>query len=67
MRERLKGPARDSRRRVVFNAVGHVLGRLETPLGLTIYEIGSDYVLGMQRDAEDVEHVVVLRLQKGQR
>ena len=59
-----RAPGDDQPIWTVFNGSGRLLGRLPTPPGLTIYEIGSDYLLGMQRDAEDVERVVVLPLLK---
>lgn len=42
---------------VVFDAEGRVQGRLETPVGLEIYEIGADYILGRSRDSFGVEYV----------
>ena len=41
---------------LVFDAGGEALGRVTTPAGLRIHEIGADYVLGVWRDALDVEH-----------
>ena len=34
----------------VFNPEGHILGFVETPAGLDIYEIGEDYILGLATD-----------------
>lgn len=42
---------------VVFDADGAALGRIETPPGFDVYEIGADYVLGRARDELDVESV----------
>jgi len=42
---------------VVFDRNGVALGRVETPPGLEVYEIGADYILGLARDEFDVEGV----------
>ena len=41
----------------VFDAQGQVLGFVETPADLQIYEIGEDYILGRKRDELGVEYV----------
>lgn len=41
----------------VFGPGGRILGFVETPLGLDVFEIGEDYVLGMAADENDVERV----------
>jgi hypothetical protein len=41
----------------VFDREGRYLGELELPGRLRVFEIGSDYVLGVWRDELDVEHV----------
>jgi len=41
----------------VFDPDGRVLGKVGTPAGLVIHEIGADYVLGRAPDDLDVEHV----------
>jgi hypothetical protein len=41
----------------VFSPEGEWLGGFTTPSGLTVFEIGSDYLLGVYRDELDVEHV----------
>ena len=44
---------------------GQLEGRgTETPEGLTIYEIGTDYVLGRTTDELEVERVVLLSLER---
>jgi len=48
---------RDAPLWTVFDAEGRVLGFVETPKGLGIYEIGEDYILGKVRDELMVEHV----------
>lgn len=48
----------------VFNAEGVWLGVVTTPEGFRPLDIGSDYVLGLWRDADDVEHVRLYTLIK---
>jgi hypothetical protein len=49
----------------VFAEAGVFLGMVDTPTGLKILDIGSDYVLGVQYDDEDVEYIQVYDLIKG--
>jgi hypothetical protein len=42
---------------IVFDPNGVALGRIETPAGLEVYQVGADYVLGRARDELDVEAV----------
>jgi hypothetical protein len=49
----------------VFDPDGAWLGTLETPARFTAFEIGKDYVLGVRYVEFDVEHVQLLRLQRG--
>lgn len=51
----------------VFDAEGRVLGFVETPGGLSIFEIGEDYVLGSTTDEVDVEYVQVWELGRSNR
>lgn len=52
----------------VFDPGGRVLGFVETPAGLEIYEIGADYILGKTEDEEfGVESVQVWRLERSGR
>lgn len=46
---------------LVFDATGRVRGTLGTPQGLEVFDIGDDYILGAERDADDVQHVVMYR------
>ena len=46
----------------VFDADGRVQGLVETPLGLDVYEIGEDYILGGATDDFDIEYVQMFRL-----
>ena len=48
----------------VFGADGTWLGRVQAPARFTVFEVGSDYVLGSLRDELDVEHVQLLRLDR---
>jgi hypothetical protein len=48
----------------VFDATGDWLGQVEMPAGLLAYQIGSNFVLGLWRDAEDVEYVRLYELLK---
>ena len=55
-------PGDDRAAWVVFDPEGRVQGRVETPAGLDIYEIGADYILGRNRDDLGVEYVERWRL-----
>jgi hypothetical protein len=57
-------PGDDGRRWTVFGPDGLALGAVETPAGVTVREIGRDYVLGTWRDELDVEHVRLYALQR---
>jgi len=48
----------------VFDSHGMLLGQVAMPAGLIILNIGSDHVLGVWRDADDVEHVRMYELVK---
>lgn len=48
----------------VFSLDGDCLGEVRTPTGMSIVEIGADYVLGVARDELGVERVRVYRLEK---
>ncbi len=48
----------------VFDPEGRVLGFVETPRGLEIYEIGEDYILGRVASDLGVESVQVWRLNR---
>jgi hypothetical protein len=53
-----RGPSRW----LVFDDDGVVIARVELPPRFTPHEIGRNYVLGVQRDALDIEYVVRYRL-----
>ena len=46
----------------VFDAEGRALGFVATPGGLSIFEIGEDYILGSTTDEMDVEYVQLWEL-----
>ncbi|MDH4045855.1 MAG: hypothetical protein OEW06_15510, partial [Gemmatimonadota bacterium] len=46
----------------VFDAQGTLLGTIRTPPGLTVMEIGTDYLLGTWTDDLDVPYVRLYRL-----
>jgi hypothetical protein len=48
----------------VFTPLGRWLGTVTMPARIRPLEIGADYVLGLWRDADDVEHVRLHRLVK---
>ncbi len=48
----------------VFDRRGIWLGDVTLPVGLTVYEIGSDYVLGSWQDEIEVEHVRIHALER---
>ncbi|MYH52893.1 MAG: hypothetical protein F4139_08075 [Gemmatimonadetes bacterium] len=49
----------------VFDPEGRIQGLVETPPGLTVFEIGEDYVLGLGEDELGVEYVQVWGLDRG--
>ncbi len=57
-------PTGEPRRWSVFDREGRWLGMVETPAGLSVREIGEDYVLGTWKDDVGVEHVRVHRLMR---
>lgn len=48
----------------VFSPEGGLLGEVVMPAGLGVMEIGSDYVLGVQRDDFGIERVLLYYLEK---
>ena len=48
----------------VFDPEGRILGFVETPGGLDIYEIGEDYILGLATDEVGVEYIQVWSLER---
>ena len=60
----LPGARRPAPLWTVFDPEGRVLGFVETPQGLDIYEIGEDYLLGRVENELGVESVQVWRLDR---
>jgi len=50
----------------VFDREGRVLGLVDTPEGLTIFEIGADYILAKVTDDLDIEYVRLWALTRSQ-
>lgn len=48
----------------VFNSDGRILGVVSTPIGLRIDEIGTNYLLGVWEDEDEVEYVRLFELVK---
>jgi len=48
----------------VFNREGWMLGPVTVPHGFQVRDIGADYVLGLWKDENDVEHVMEYGLRK---
>jgi hypothetical protein len=63
--EEYRPPGDEQPRWFVFDTSGRLLGTVETPKGLRIFQIGRDFVLGVMRDELDVEHVLVYPLLRG--
>ncbi|CAN5867053.1 hypothetical protein BH23GEM3_BH23GEM3_15150 [soil metagenome] len=60
--EHFRAQAGDTPRWTIFNADGSARGTMDTPPGLRIYQVGTEFVLGQMRDEFDVEYVVRYRL-----
>ncbi|HUF28217.1 MAG TPA: 6-bladed beta-propeller [Gemmatimonadaceae bacterium] len=48
----------------VFTAEGRAIGTTTTPARFSVHQIGSDFILGRWQDDDDVDHVVVYRLER---
>ncbi len=48
----------------VFDPDGHALGFVETPAGLSVLEIGADYILGLATDEIGIERIQVCALER---
>jgi hypothetical protein len=57
-------PGDESPRWTVFDSNGQMLGEVSIPERFTVYQIGSDFVLGRWRDDLTVEHVLLFELLK---
>ncbi|MEW5927216.1 MAG: 6-bladed beta-propeller [Gemmatimonadota bacterium] len=54
----------DAGRWTVFDPEGRMLGTVATPARFRVFDVGTDYVLGVWRDDMDVEHVRMYSLEK---
>ncbi len=61
---RRSGETLNTVRYTVFDSTGAMLGEVALPAKLHVYEIGSDYVLGLERNSLDVESVKLYPLRK---
>ena len=57
-------PGQDRNLWTVFDPTGRVLGQVELPADLDVYEIGEDYILGANRDELSVERVQLWKLNR---
>lgn len=58
-------PGQDNDTWTVFSPDGQARGTVRLPHRLTVQQIGADWVLGIRRDDDDVEHVQLYELRKG--
>lgn len=58
------GDGQDAVLWTVFDPEGHVLGLVETPQGLQIYEIGEDYLLGSMEDELGLDYIQLWALNR---
>lgn len=62
--ERYRLPWTTKRTWDVLDRGGRYVGAVETPDGLDVFQVGSDFLLGRWRDSEDVEQVHVYALRR---
>lgn len=55
--ERVRRPGEEGNQWHVFDPEGRLLGSVDLPIGLEVFQIGPDFVLGRWTDDLDVEHV----------
>lgn len=60
-------PSDTERNWSIFSLDGVWLTNVPTPVDFRVYEIGDDYVIGLWRDADDVDHVQMYELLKSVR
>jgi hypothetical protein len=46
---------------LVFEASGEVLGTVTSPTGLRVFDIGEDYMLGVESNEDDVQRIALYR------
>jgi hypothetical protein len=49
---------------IVLSATGRPVATLRIPSSVTVHEIGADYVVGVETDADGIQRIVQLRLQR---
>ena len=49
----------------VYDTTGIWLGTVQTPQGVNVWQVGSDFVIGTKRDESNVESVGVWQLERG--
>lgn len=62
--ERFRPPWDPSPMWAVFGDSGSYLGDVEMPRGVTVYQVGTDFVLGVSADAAGVERIVLHALER---
>jgi hypothetical protein len=48
----------------VYDPEGRAIARIHLPENITVYDIGPDYVLGLEKDDLDVDHVRMYRVRR---
>lgn len=54
----------EARSWTVYDLAGQVVGRLTTPAGFEVMQVGDGHIVGVERDEMGVEYVVVFPVQK---
>lgn len=49
---------------LVIDRTGQAKGRVTLPVAVTLFESGRDYVLGVRRDDDGLEHIVQFSLRR---
>jgi hypothetical protein len=62
--KRFQFPWEPASRWAVFASDGSFLGHVDMPAGLTVHQIGPDWILGVSRDELDVQRVALHRLDR---
>lgn len=50
----------------IHDPEGRIIARIRLPAGLVVHDIGDDYILGVENDDLDIQHVRMYRLRRGQ-
>lgn len=62
--QRFRYSEKDSTDYLVIDTTGKVIATITVPPGANILEIGSSYVLGVHKDRDDIESVVMYTITK---